>query len=99
MYITIRESNMGVKTERITLLTTPDFKAFLNTEADREGISVSELIRVRCTNKPVNNKDEQILLALIEQVNASTQKAQKSLAKGLQDAKQVLQELKEARSH
>jgi flagellar hook-basal body complex protein FliE len=89
---------MSVKTERITLLATPDFKAFLNTEASREGISVSELIRVRCTNKPVNNKDEQLLRALVDQVNDSTKKAQKSLAKGLQDAKQVLQELKQVRS-
>lgn len=90
---------MSVKTERITLLTTPDFKNFLNTEANREGISVSELIRVRCTNKPTNDKDEQILRALVEQVNESTQKAQKSLTKGLQDAEQILHELKESRIH
>ncbi len=90
---------MSTRTERITLLATPDFKAFLNTEASKEGVSVSELIRVRCMKKPVNKRDEQILLALVEQVNASTQKAQKSLDMGLQDAHKVLQELKETRGH
>lgn len=90
---------MSVKSERITLLTTPDFKSFLNAEAIKEGVSVSELIRVRCTKKPANDKDEEILRALVGQVNESTKKAQKSLAKGLQDAKQVLIELEETRVH
>ena len=88
---------MNVKTERITILTTPDFKAFLSSEADREGVSVSELIRARCTNKPANNEDEYVLRVLVEQVNESTQKAQKALNKGLQDARKVLQALKETK--
>ena len=88
---------MNVKTERITILTTPDFKAFLSSEADREGVSVSELIRTRCINKPANNEDEQVLRVLVEQVNESTHKAQKALNKGLQDARKVLQALNETK--
>ena len=72
-----------------------DFKAFLSSEAEREGVSVSELIRARCTNKPANSEDEQVLRVQVEQVNESTHKAQKALNKGLQDAREVLQALKE----
>jgi hypothetical protein len=36
-----------MKTERVTLLTSPDFKAFLSAEARREGVSVAELVRTR----------------------------------------------------
>ena len=89
---------MGVKTERVTILTTPDFKAFLSTEATREGVSVSELIRARCLNTPANDEDELMLKALVEQVNESTQKAKKALNKGLRDARQTLNALKKARA-
>ena len=89
---------MSVKTERVTILTTPDFKAFLNTEASNAGVSVSELIRERCLNIPANGDDELMLQALVEQVNESTQKAKKSLNKGLRDARQTLKALKKART-
>ena len=89
---------MSVKTERITILTTPDFKAFLSAEAANEGVSVSELIRERCLTKPANNDDELILKALVEQVTESTQKAKKALNKGLRDARQTLKALKEAKA-
>ncbi|MBS0513885.1 MAG: hypothetical protein JSS16_00205 [Proteobacteria bacterium] len=41
-----------MKTERVTLLTTPKFKAFLGSEARREGISVAELVRNRFEPQP-----------------------------------------------
>jgi len=34
-----------MKTERVTLLTSPEFKAFLRAEARREGVSVARLVR------------------------------------------------------
>lgn len=89
---------MSVKTERVTILTTPDFKAFLNTEATREGVSVSELIRARCLSTPANDEDKLMLKALVEQVNESTQKAKTALNKGLRDARQTLNTLKKARA-
>ncbi len=88
---------MSVKTERVTILTTPDFKVFLNTEAARAGVSVSELIRKRCLNAPADAEDELVLKALVEQVDGSTKKARKALNKGLRDARQTLKALKEAR--
>ncbi len=88
---------MGIKTERVTILATPDFKAYLNTEATREGVSVSELIRVRCLNVPASVEDELMLKALAEQVNESTLKAQKALNKGLRDARKIFNEIKKSR--
>jgi len=41
-----------MKTARVTLLTSPDFKKFLNVEAQREGVSVAELIGSRCEQRP-----------------------------------------------
>ena len=41
----------AVKTERITILGTPEFKAYLVREAKREGISVSQFVRQRCENR------------------------------------------------
>jgi hypothetical protein len=45
---------MATHTERITILAPPDFKAFLMEEAEQEGVSMSELVRQRCTRTPAN---------------------------------------------
>ena len=84
---------MSVQSERITILGTPDFKAFLVKESKKEGISMSELVRQRCTQKPANT-DETLLSALIGEVNTATQKAKKSLEKGLDDVEKVLAEIR-----
>ena len=83
----------AVKTERITILGTPEFKAYLIREAKREGVSVSQFVRQRCENKP-QTRDEEMLVTLLEQVKAVTAKASASLEKGLSDARQVLTELR-----
>lgn len=86
---------MSVQSERITILGTPGFKAFLAKESKKEGISMSEFVRQRCTQKPANN-DEALLAALIGEVNKATKKAKKSLEKGLSDAENVLAEIRRA---
>jgi len=85
---------MTVKTERITILSTPDFKAFLQKEADNEGVSVSELVRKRCESKSSNVTDEILLMGLVDAVRTSSRKAKSSLSKGLKDAETVLAELR-----
>ncbi len=85
---------MTVKTERITILGTPDFKDFLNREAKKEGVSLSQLVRQRCEKKPTSNEDEELLVALVKEVRAATVKAKVSLEKGLADAEQVLTEIR-----
>lgn len=88
--------HMAVKTERITILGTPDFKDFLKREAKREGVSLSQLVRKRCENKPTTNEDEELLAVLVKEVGAATAKAKVSLEKGLADAEQVLVEIRSA---
>ncbi len=66
---------MTVKTERITILGTPDFKAFLTREAKKEGVSLSHLVRERCLRKPTNIEDEELLSMLVSQVVEATTRA------------------------
>ena len=86
----------AVKTERITILGTPDFKEFLTREAKKEGVSLSQLVRQRCEKKPANNEDEELLAALVKEVGAATVRAKLSLEKGLGDAEKVLAEIRSA---
>ena len=87
---------MAVKTARITILGTPDFKAFLTREAKKEGVSLSQLVRQRCEKKPVNSEDEELLATLVKEVGEATAKAKASLEKGLADAENVLAEIRSA---
>jgi hypothetical protein len=81
------------QTARITFLSTPDFKSWLETEAGKEGISISELIRKRCMNKP--DEDEALLLAMVDEVKKATAKAKASLNKGLKDVEDALSAMRE----
>jgi hypothetical protein len=83
---------MSIKTERITILGSPEFKNFLTKEAKKEGISVSQLVRDRCRRKAAD-EDEEILLSLVDEVRSTTKKAKKALDKGLKDAEMTLKEL------
>jgi hypothetical protein len=85
-----------MKTERVTLLTSPDFKAFLNTEALREGVSVAELVRSRCERRPTD--EEAILAALTGELSQAVVEAKRSLKSGLDEAQAVLAELHARRS-
>jgi len=83
---------MTTLTARTTILTTPDFKIWLADEAKTEGVSVSELVRLRCKAQP--NEDEILLKALIQEVRKSTKEAKASLTKGLESANELLSELR-----
>jgi hypothetical protein len=84
----------AVKIKRITILGTPDFKDFLNREAKKAGISLSQLVRERCEKKPLSTEDEEFLAALVKEVSAATAKAKLSLEKGIADAEKVLAEIR-----
>jgi hypothetical protein len=81
-----------MKTERVTLLTSPEFKAFLATEARREKVSVAELVRSRCEGRP--SADEAMLVALTAELRAAVAQAKRSLREGLAEADAVLAELR-----
>jgi len=71
------QTDATMKTERITISASPEFKNFLTKEAQEEGVSVSELIRRRCMEQP--NEDEQLLLLLSKELRASNKAANKAL--------------------
>jgi hypothetical protein len=83
---------MTMKTERLTLLCSPDFKAFLAREAERAGVSVAELVRARCEQRP--SEEEAVLRALTVDLSAALRDARKSLRDGLAEADAVLADLR-----
>ena len=86
---------MSVKSERITILGSPSFKAFLVKEAKKEKLSISELVRRRCENSVIS-ADEKILAALVAQVNESVRNTSAKLNKSLTKAERILAELSES---
>ena len=81
-----------MKTERVTLLTTPEFKTFLSSEAKREKKSVAELIRTRCEQRP--SEDDALLASLMDELRKRVGEAKQSLKDGLDEAESVLAELR-----
>mgnify|MGYP001242969228 CR=1 FL=1 len=81
-----------MRSERIVVLGSPDFKAYLTREASEEGISVSELIRRRCERKPTD--DEAAVIALAQELTLAVKEAETSLADGLEAASAALMELR-----
>ncbi|MEW6353457.1 MAG: hypothetical protein AB1469_04045 [Pseudomonadota bacterium] len=79
-----------MKSERITVLGTPRFKAFLEEQAKKEKISVSELVRRRCEGRP--SQDEEMLTLLAAELKRSVGEAKRSLAEGLSDVRAALAE-------
>ncbi len=86
-----------MKTERVTLLTSTDFKAFLSAEALREGVSVAELIRSRCEQRP--SAEEAVLSALVAELHHAVGAAKRSMREGLNEAQAVLTEIRAGRAH
>ncbi len=84
-----------MKTERVTLLTSPEFKRFLHVEAEREGISVAELVRRRCEQRPT--EEDAMLAALASELRQAVSEAKKSIKEGLDEAQAVLAQLRGVR--
>jgi hypothetical protein len=85
----------SIKSERVTLLTTKEFKRFLGDEARREGVSVAELVRVRCERKP--SQDELLLSELSARLRKAAKEAKIALKEGIEEANTVLAELRSKR--
>lgn len=79
-----------MKSERITVLGTPEFKAFLAAEAAKENVSMSELVRRRCERAP---SDEDALLAnMAAELRRAVAQAKSSLEDSLKAAHAALGE-------
>jgi hypothetical protein len=85
-----------MKTERVVLLTSPEFKAFLSAEARRQDISVAELVRSRF-EKSTADPQELALHELAEELGRAVSAASQSLREGLAEADAALRELRSAR--
>jgi hypothetical protein len=81
-----------MKSARLTLLTTPEFKAFLGKEAIRDGVSVAELVRTRCLRP--KDEDEAILIELNAELKRKVRSASVALDAGLAEANAVIAELR-----
>ena len=87
-----------MKSERITFLATPEFKANLTQLAVRENTSVGEVIRgrfERAQNRP-DASEESELRALVADLRVATAQAQISLSEWLAEAEQTLRELRKS---
>ena len=87
--------DLFMKTERVTLLATPQFKAFLGVEAAREGVCVAELVRSRCEQRP--DAEGALLASLAADLRKAVREAAASLKGGLAEADSVLAELRARR--
>jgi hypothetical protein len=80
-----------MKTERISILGSPEFKAYLAREAEREGVSMSELVRRRCERAPT--EDEAMLMSMAQELRQSVALARRTLEEGLLALRQTLVDL------
>ena len=71
------------------------FVRLLRAEAQREGVSVAELVRVRCEHKP--HPDDVVLGRLTAELREALRKAKSSLKEGLSEAQSTLAELRASR--
>ncbi|MDR2012155.1 MAG: hypothetical protein LBQ20_03760 [Rhodanobacter sp.] len=85
-----------MKTERLQLLVTPDFRDYLRAEAAAVGISVGELVRSRCETRP--GKDEKLLAELTVELRTKVEEARRELRVGLDAVDSVLAELRAKRA-
>ena len=83
-----------MKTERVTLLTSPEFKNFLIEEARTAGISVAELVRSRCEGR--ESADEAMLVELTAELRSAVKQAKASLKRGLDEANSVMADMRAA---
>jgi hypothetical protein len=81
-----------MKTERVTLLTSPEFKSFLVSEARTAGVSVAELVRSRCEGR--ESTDQAMLVELTAELRSAVRQAKVSLKRGLDEANSVMAELR-----
>ena len=88
---------MSAKTERITILGTPEFKAFLTDQADAENVSVSEFVRRRCMQPLALDEDIQTLAELASALHVAVDAARDEMNESLDFAKDVLRELQSNR--
>lgn len=84
-----------MKTARVQVLTTPEFRDWLHKEARNAGVSVGELVRRRCEG--ASGEEEEAVAELAAQLRKEVRKAQASLRSSLAEAEALIAELRSNR--
>lgn len=82
-----------MKTERVVFLATPQFKALLQAEAQREGVGVAELIRRRVERE--STEEERLLVELTAELRQAVDEARTTVDRALQQAEETTRELQQ----
>ena len=85
-----------MKTERITILATPTFKAAISKRAQALRIPTSELVR-RAVESYDPDHDEESLNLLVEELEQATKKTEKKLDEALAELTETLEILQSRR--
>lgn len=97
MHMCVPSLASPLKTERLVLLTTPEFKRRVTAAAKREGVSTSELVRRR-VEAPVANgsggAEEDLLASLTAQLQRSVKDTRVVVRGALDEIDTVLRELR-----
>jgi hypothetical protein len=84
-----------LKTARLQVLATPEFRDWLRKEAKRAGVSVGELVRSRC--QQADSKEEAELAALTALLRKQVTETRASVKRNLDEVSTILRELKQQR--
>lgn len=80
-----------MKPERLNILCSPKFKEHLVADANKAGISISELVRRRCGRTP--SDEEELLADLAAELRTAAAQARTALDDGLHAVSDALHEI------
>lgn len=79
------------QTEKLTFLADKDFKKWLESEAERAGVSVSQWI---ISSRELVSCDKELLLKkLVKEMRNATKRARNASDRGIRDAEKTLREI------
>ena len=84
-----------MKTARLQVLTTPAFRDWLRKEARRAGVSVGELVRIRCEQRV--SDEEQALGELTALLRKEVVATRNTVRRNLDETRTILSELRAGR--
>ena len=86
-----------MKTERMTILLTPQEKEIINAKAKKLNLSAGEVVR-RAVEVYQSGSDDALLIALAEELERSVKDARMALKSALAETRETLQHLEKTRS-
>jgi len=84
-----------LKTARVQVLTTPDFRDWLHKEARNAGVSVGELVRTRCEQRV--GDEEAVLAELTALLHKEVKATRRVLRQNLAETRVILDDMRARR--